>query len=225
MEYSGGYFLLSAANANQAYYIKRVVDEGFHVEKLISMDDKVGGIFPNLFDIWTDREPEKPTPVLSKLVLDKVLVSMVFGTLEDALEGYREAKPQDPSVFLIGISLDEKHLSGFHDWRNHSNDEEGEGVILCLEKKQPASSGGRFAGYDIAGYELGGKFLSFLGNDLLHDYLALDRNLSINEFGLFSERQEAEKLARYTNDVLKDLVGAEEDLMWLPWKIMVYEGL
>lgn len=53
MEYSGGYFLLSAASANKAYYLKQVVDGGFHVEKLFSMDDKVGGVFPNLFDIWT----------------------------------------------------------------------------------------------------------------------------------------------------------------------------
>ncbi len=225
MEYSGGYFLLSAASANQAYYLKQVVGGGFRVEKLISMDDKVGGVFPDLFEIWAGREPEKPTPVLSKTVLDKVLVSMVFGTLEDALEGYQEAKPKDPSVILIGISLDEKHLPDFHEWRDHSNDENGEGVVLCLEKKQPASSGGVFAGYDIAGYEMGGRFLSFLGNDLFQDYIALDRHLSINEFGLFPEQQKAEKLARYTNDVLKDLIGAEEELMWLPWKIMVYEGL
>lgn len=225
MEYSGGYFLLSAACADQSYFLKQVVAGGFHVEKLISLDDKVGGIFPNLFDIREGLEPQKPTPVLSEQVLDKVMVSMVFEALEDALEGYREAKPQDPDVLLIGISLDEKHLPEFHDWRNHSNDEHGEGVVLCLEKKQPASNSGRFAGYDIVGYELGGKFLSFLGNHLLEDYLALDPNLSINEFGLFPEQQKAEELACYTNDVLKDLVGAEEDLMWLPWKVTVYEGL
>lgn len=225
MEYCGGYLLLSAASANQAYYLKQVVDGGFHVEKLISIDDKVGGIFPKLFDIWAGREPEKPTPVLSKPVLDKVLVSTVFVTLRDAQEGYQEAKSQDPSVILIGISLDEKHLLDFHDWRDRSNDENGEGVVLCLEKKQPLSSGGIFVGYDIASYELGGRFLSFLGNNLLQDYQALDQNLSLNEFGLFPQRQKAEKLARYTNDVLKDVVGAEEDLMWLPWKIMVYKGL
>ncbi|MDN3428011.1 hypothetical protein QL992_04455 [Microbacterium sp. APC 3898] len=223
MEYSGGYFLLSAASANQAYYLKQVVDGGFCVEKLISMDEEVGGVFPNIFDIWSGRKPKRPTPVLSKTVLDKVLVSMLFGTLEEAREGFREARTQDPSVSLIGISLDEKHLPNFHDWRDHSNDMNGEGVVLCLEKKQPASSG-IFAGYDIAGYELGGRFLSFLGNDLLQDYLAFDRNLSINKYGLFPERQKAEELARYTNDVLKDLVGAEEDLMWLPWKITIYEG-
>ncbi|GKW44565.1 hypothetical protein [Planococcus sp. NCCP-2050] len=49
-----------------------------------------------------------------------------------------------------------------------------------MKKKQPISKGGIFAGYDIAGYELGGRFLSFLGNRLLKDYLALDPTLSIN---------------------------------------------
>ena len=223
MEYSGGYFLLSAVSANQAYYLKQVVDGGFRVEKLISMDEEVGGVFPNIFDIWAGRKPKRPTPVLSKTVLDKVLVSMRFGTLEEALEGFREARTQDPSVSLIGISLDEKYLPDFHDWRDHSNDVNGEGIVLCLEKKQPVSNG-IFAGYDIAGYELGGRFISFLGNDLLQDYLAFDRNFSINKYGLFPERQKAEELARYTNEVLKDLVGAEEDLMWLPWKITIYEG-
>ena len=225
MEYSGGYFLLSATSANQAYYLKPLESGGFYFEKLISVDEKVGGVFPNLFDIWANRKTERPTPVLSKQVLDKVLISMVFGTLEEALEGFREAKPQDPSVILIGISLDEKHLLDFHDWRNHRNDENGEGVVHCLEKKQPASRDGIFVGYDIAGYELGGSFLSFLGNDLLQDYRAFNPNLSINKFGLFPEQQTAEELACYTNDVLKDLVVAEEDLIWLPWKITVYEGL
>lgn len=226
MEYSGGYFLLSAASANQPFYLTQVEDGGFHIEKLISMDEEAGGVFPNIFDIWAGRNPKRTTPVLSKSLLDKVLVSMVFGTLEDALEGYREARPQDPSVSLIGISLDEKHLPDFHDWRDPINDETGdeEGVVYCLKKKQPPNSGGRFAGYDIAGYELGGRFLSFLGNHLFKDFLALDPTLSINKYGLFPERHKAEELARYTNDVLKDVVGAEEDLMWLPWKITIYEG-
>lgn len=227
MEYSGGYFLLSAASANQPFYLTQVEGGGFHVEKLISMDEEVGGVFPNIFDIWEGRKSRRPTPVLSKTVLDKILVCMVFGTLEEALEGYREARPQDPSVSLIGISLDEKYLPDFHDWRDPINDEtgEGEGVVYCLKKKQPTSSGGIFAGYDIVGYELGGRFLSFLGNHLFKDFLAFDPTLSINKYGLFTERQKAEELACYTNDVFKDLVGAEEDLMWLPWKITIYEGL
>lgn len=104
------------------------------------------------------------------------------------------------------------------------NDENGEGVVRCLEKKQPANSDGMFAGYDIAGYEMGGRFLSYLGNHLLQDYMAHQPDLMINEFGLFSDRLTAETLASYTNEVLKDLVGAEEDLMWLPWKITIYEG-
>lgn len=227
MEYSGGYFLLSAASANQPFYLTQVEDGGFHVEKLISMDEKVGGIFPNIFDIWAGRKLKRPTPVLSKSILDKVLISTVFGTLEEALEGYREARPQDPSVSLIGISLDEKHHPDFHDWRAPINDEtgEGEGVVYCLKKKQPTSSGGILGGYDIAGYELGGRFLSFLGNHLFKDYLALDPNLSINKYGLFPELQTAEALALYTNEVLAEQGMAEEDLMWLPWKITIYEGL
>lgn len=228
MEYSGGYFLLSAASANQPFYLTQVDDGGFPLEKLISMDEEVGGVFPNIFDIWADRKPKRPTPVLSKTVLDKVLVSMVFSTLEDALEGYREARAQEPSVSLIGISLDEKYLPDFHDWRDPINDEtgegEGEGVVYCLKKKQPTSSGGIFAGYDIAGYELGGRFLSFLGNHLFKDYLALDPNLSINKYGLFPELQTAEALARFTNEVLAEQGMAEADLMWLPWKITIYEG-
>ncbi|WKA52666.1 hypothetical protein QWY22_08960 [Planococcus liqunii] len=226
MEYSGGYFLLSATSANQFFYLTQLEDGGFHVERLISMDEEVGGVFPNIFDIWAGGKLNKQTPILSASVLDKVLVSMVFGAQEEALEGYREARPQDPLVGLIGISLDKKHLPDFHDWRDPINDEigEGEGVVYCLKKKQPPSSGGIFAGYDIAGYELGGRFLSFLGNHFFKYFLALDPNLSINKYGLFPERQKAEELARYTNDVLKDLVGAEEDLMWLPWKITIYEG-
>lgn len=226
MEYSGGYFLLSGISANHPFYLKQMKDEGFYVHKLISMDEEVGGVFPNIFNIWAGGKTKRPTPVLSKKVLDKVLVFMVFGTLEDALEGYWETRPQDSSVILIGISLDEKHLPDFHDCRDHINDEtgEGEGVVYCLKKKQLIRSGGIFAGYDIAGYELGGRFLSFLGNHLFKYYLALDPNLSINKYGLFPELQTAEALARYTNEVLAEQGMAEEDLMWLPWKITIYEG-
>ncbi|PSL40929.1 hypothetical protein B0H99_10361 [Planomicrobium soli] len=58
MEYSGGYFLLSTASANQAYYLKPVVNGGFYVEKLISVDEKVGGVFPNLSFVW--RKSSQP---------------------------------------------------------------------------------------------------------------------------------------------------------------------
>ncbi|MFD1030786.1 hypothetical protein [Metaplanococcus flavidus] len=227
MEYSGGYFLLSAASADQASYQEQLESRGFRVRKLISMDEAVGGVFPNLFDIWANRLPERPTPILSETVLDKVLLSRVFGTLEDAWEGYREAKPKDASVSLIGISLDEKYLEEFYDWLDQTNDgiEEGDGVVNCLEKKQVVSSGGIFRGFDVAGYEGWGWFLSFLGNDLLQDYLAHEPTVSINEWGLFPNQQTAEVLACYTNDVLKDLVGAEENLIWLPWKITEYHSI
>lgn len=227
MEYSGGYLLLSPASTNQAYFLKQVEKEGFHVKKLISMDETAGGVFPNIFEVWRGREPKKPTPVLSKPVLNKLLISRVFGTLEDALEGYLEAKPQDPSASLIGISLDEKYLDVFHEWRDHTNEENGfiDGVVLCLEKEQPVNSGEIFAGYDIAGYDSNATFLSFLGNNLLPEYLAFDPNLSINEFGLFPRQQTAEALAHYTNEVLAEKGMAEENVMWLPWKITIYEGV
>lgn len=144
----------------------------------------------------------------------------MFGTLEDALKGYWEAKPQDSSVSLIGISLDEKYLEDFYEWQDHTNEEKGfiDGVVLCLEKEQPISGDEIFAGYDIAGYNGNATSLSFLSNNLLPDYLAFDPNLSVNEFGLFPKQQTAETLAHYTNEVLKDLVGAEENVIWLPGK-------
>lgn len=223
MDYSGGYLLLSTASTDQSAFKEQLKNGGFQVDKLISMDEEVGGVFPNLFDIWKNQKPKRSIPVLSEQVLNKVMVSMVFGTLVNAREAFQEVKSLDSTVSLIGISLNEKYLEKFHDYRNHLNDKNGEGVVLCLAQKEAPSKGGTFAGYDVAGYETGGRFLSYLGNHLLANYQDIVSEMPINQFGLFSDLKTAQLLAHHTNEILIDAIEAE-DVLWLPWKIKIYEG-
>lgn len=222
MEYCGGYFLLSNQASNYSFYLQKFQLYGYKIDKLISVDEKIGGIVPNLYSLWRNKVEYKGDSLsFSEKITERVLVPNVFENLEDALAAYKEIRKQGHEAHVIAASLDKKYLSLFNETRAYDSDENEEGVIKCLSKEIPEQYGGIVIGYDVAGYELGGMFLSYLANDLLNEYIAYRPGLRINKYGLISQKEDAEELARYTNEVLIDEVGAEE-LHWFPWKITLY---
>lgn len=217
MQISAGYFLLSPCTINQTTFLKQFEGQ-YEIENLLSLDEKVGGIFPNLFDLKRDVFSQD---IESHVLFDEMLVPNVFRTYEDALRIFNKAQTYYDTIYLIGASLDDRYVSDFNEFRGYVNDSiGGEGVPFLIGRNEPLKSGGEELGYDICAYEVC-YFTSYLTNHLFEEYKARFPNTSVNKYGLFSELI-ANQLSELTNDHLIESVGAE-DLMWLPWKITLYD--
>lgn len=222
MKRYGGYFLLLPIE-EQKYYLEIFKKTGLFLNRIVSLDEEIGGVFPNVLNLWEIENNAKRTKELknypSKEIINRMLLPSVFETLEDAISCYQELKHRHGEMYVIGISLHEKYVKDFFEYQDFSN--EGEGVVRCIENKKVLCEGGQVIGYDIVGYNLG-SFTSFLKNHLQEDYKKYFSTFMLNKFGLISEEKTAELLAGYSNEVLIDEVGAE-NLLWLPWEVTLYK--
>lgn len=137
----------------------------------------------------------------------------IFYEFEDSIE-YSQKYTGKAEVLVIEIGTTDVFASEFIEEFGVKREKEVENTLVrALKMKRPISKKSQILGYDILGFETGGRFFhSFMCNSLETDYR--DKlGLRFSEHGLVSDFEGAVKASAYNND---PDVGAEP-VLWQPW--------
>ncbi len=220
---SAGFYLIKE-NDRKEYQNKEFVPE-----KIISLSNCICDTFPNIWAYQWDNNAIKEVEIIAlKYGIDTEIMTKlkeeiyresdksigwpnVFYDKKTAIEFYKKFFTKIPDIKLIEVGIEEKYSQKL------PKESESNGIINKLREKSKVLPNGKIIGYDVVGYAYGFS-CSFLCNGLEKDYKE-KFNIILNEIGLFSNYEDAEKVAEYN---LRDDVGAEP-ILWLPWAVIEHE--
>ena len=223
--FSAGFYLIKESKRKE--YMSEIIVS----QKIISLSNCICDTFPNIWAYqWDNNAIKEAERIALKYSIDVEVIKNleeeinqkfdksigwpnVFYDKETAIEFYKKFFTKIPDIKLIEVGIEEKYSQKLTK-EAESNDF---GLINKLREKSKVLPNGKIIGYDIVGYEYGFS-CSFLCNGLEKDYKE-KFNIILNEIGLFSNYEDAQKAAEYN---LRDDVGAEP-ILWLPWAVIEHE--
>lgn len=133
----------------------------------------------------------------------------VFSSPNSANEFRQKFLYNQSGLRIIGVALPKTYKDSFLEEQDL-----GYGICKNINKAMAIDSHSTILGYEILGYEHGG-FHSYLCNGLENQYKN-KFNYTLNKNGFIETLKEAQVLANYTNEEVKDT----EPVRWVPWAIL-----
>ncbi|MBA4688004.1 MAG: hypothetical protein H2184_12680 [Candidatus Galacturonibacter soehngenii] len=133
-----------------------------------------------------------------------------FSSLNSANEFCQKFLYNQSDLRIIGVALPKICRDAFLE----EQDDLGYGICKNIHNAMTIDLHSKILGYEILGYEHGG-FHSYICNGLENQYKN-KFDYSLNENGFIETLKEAQMLANYTNEEVKDA----EPVKWFPWAIL-----
>jgi len=220
--YLGGYYIVKSTL--RADYMNSNV---LH-HSVLSASRCICNFYPDIDVIWSESKKKKET-YRKTLRLDNYTYDEmehwindefeknfdfpdVFNNYESAVKFCHKFLNNQNSIRIIGVALPNKYRDVFL----AEQDDFRYGICKNLNQSLCINLNGTVLGYEILGFEAGG-FHSYICNHL-ENYYYDKYKIKLNNHGLISTLEEAQILADYTNNEIKDT----EPVLWLPWIILEY---
>lgn len=217
--YLGGYFIIKSISRTEW------MNHDVLPESILSASSCICDFYPDSSVVF-NKSRKKKKKYMKEIGID----FLEYKQMEDWLNKESENHFDYPNVFsspnsanefrqkflynqsglrIIGVALPKTYKDSFLEEQDL-----GYGICKNINKAMAIDSHSTILGYEILGYEHGG-FHSYLCNGLENQYKN-KFNYTLNKNGFIETLKEAQVLANYTNDEVKDT----EPVRWVPWAIL-----